>query len=87
MDLGDRKLTDEDLAILERKMQELARKNSAYLRQEKSKADALSYFTEKGDEYKLDLLQNLEDGTISFYTQGDFTDLCRGPHIPNTSFI
>ena len=68
-------------------MQELARKNSAYLRQEKSKADALSYFTEKGDEYKLDLLQNLEDGTISFYTQGDFTDLCRGPHIPNTSFI
>lgn len=87
MDLGDRKLTDEDLAILEKKMNELAKKNSLFVRKEISKPDALQYFQEKGDEYKLDLLQNLTDGEITFYTQGDFTDLCRGPHIPNTGFI
>ncbi|RXK58982.1 threonine--tRNA ligase [Lacibacter luteus] len=87
MDLGDKKMTEEDLVVLEKKMNELAKKNNAYQRKEISKQDAIAYFTEKGDEYKLDLLQNLEDGGITFYTQGDFTDLCRGPHIPSTGFI
>lgn len=87
MDLGDRKMSEEDLALLEKKMVELAKKNSQYVRKDISKADAVKYFTDKGDEYKLDLLSNLQDGEISFYTQGDFTDLCRGPHIPNTSYI
>ncbi len=87
MDLGDRKMSDEDLLLLEKKMNELAKQSNPYLRKEISKADAVKYFTEKGDEYKLDLLQNLEDGGITFYTQGGFTDLCRGPHIPNTAFI
>lgn len=68
-------------------MNELAAQKNMYVRTEKSKADAVAYFTEKGDEYKLDLLQNLQDGNITFYTQGGFTDLCRGPHIPNTGFI
>ncbi len=87
IDLGDRKLNEEDLAELEKKMNELAKQNNTYLRTEKSKADAVAYFTEKGDEYKLDLLQNLQDGSITFYTQGGFTDLCRGPHIPATGAI
>ena len=87
MDLGDRKITEEDLAALEKKMNELAKQANAYVRKEISKDDAQKYFMEKGDEYKLDLLQNLSDGGITFYTQGGFTDLCRGPHIPNTGFI
>jgi threonyl-tRNA synthetase len=87
MDLGDRKMTEEDLASLEKKMNELAKQNNAFVRKEMSKADAVKYFTEKGDEYKLDLLNNLNDGEITFYTQGNFTDLCRGPHIPNTGAI
>jgi threonyl-tRNA synthetase len=87
MDLGDRQLTEDDLAVLEKKMNELAKQNSTFERKEISKADAVDYFTQKGDEYKLDLLQNLTDGEITFYTQGGFTDLCRGPHIPSTSFI
>ena len=87
MDLGDNVLTEEGLLAVEKKMAELAKKNSAFERKEISKADAVEYFTKKGDEYKLDLLSNLEDGGITLYTQGDFTDLCRGPHIPNTSFI
>ena len=87
MDLGDRQMTEDDLAKLEKKMSELARQNNAYQRKEISKADALKYFTDKGDEYKLDLLGNLTDGEITFYTQGGFTDLCRGPHIPSTGFI
>ncbi len=87
MDLGDRKLTEEDLAVLEKKMQELAKQNNRFLRKEISKADATSYFEEKGDEYKLDLLGNLTDGEITFYSQGAFTDLCRGPHIPATGAI
>lgn len=87
MDLGDRKMSEEDLLALEKKMNELAKKNSEYQRKEISKEEAIKYFTQKGDEYKLDLLQGLEDGGITFYTQGNFTDLCRGPHIPNTSFI
>lgn len=87
MDLGDRKLSEEDLAALEKKMNELAKQGNAYVRKEMPKAEAVAYFTQKGDEYKLDLLQNLEDGKITFYSQGNFTDLCRGPHIPNTGFI
>ena len=87
MDLGDKKMNEEDLTALEKKMNELAKKNSEYRRKEMPKEEALKYFTDKGDEYKLDLLSNLNDGEITFYTQGNFTDLCRGPHIPNTSFI
>jgi threonyl-tRNA synthetase len=87
MDLGDRKLTEEDLAALEKKMNELAKKNSTYVRKEMPKAEAVQYFAEKGDEYKLELLSNLTDGEITFYTQGNFTDLCRGPHIPSTAPI
>ena len=87
MDLGDNKITEEDLKALEKKMNELAKQNNQYIRKETPKAEAIEYFTQKGDEYKLDLLQNLEDGNITFYTQGNFTDLCRGPHIPSTGFI
>src|SRR6201996_4220342 len=87
MDLGDKKITEEDLKVLEKKMNELAKQNNQYIRKETPKAEAIEYFTQKGDEYKLDLLQNLEDGNITFYTQGNFTDLCRGPHIPSTGFI
>jgi threonyl-tRNA synthetase len=87
MDLGDRKLSEEDLAKLEKKMNELAKQNNSYVRKAMPKAEALRYFTEKGDEYKLDLLSNLTDGEITFYTQGSFTDLCRGPHIPATGAI
>lgn len=87
VDLGDKKMTEEDLLAIEKKMNELAKQNNIYVRKEQAKADAIAYFQEKGDEYKLDLLQNLEDGSITFYTQGNFTDLCRGPHIPSTGFI
>ncbi|CAA9258969.1 MAG: Threonyl-tRNA synthetase [uncultured Adhaeribacter sp.] len=87
IDLGDRQLSQEDFDAIEQKMLELARTKSEYVRREISKGDAISYFTEKGDKYKLDLLRDLQDGTITFYTQGNFTDLCRGPHIPNTGFI
>ncbi len=87
MDLGDRKISEEDLVAIEKKMNELAKKNNKYVRKEIPKADAVKYFSDKGDEYKLDLLQNLNDGEITFYTQGNFTDLCRGPHIPNTGLI
>ncbi len=87
MDLGDRKLTEEDLQVLEKKMNELARQGNSFVRKEMAKADAINYFNEKGDEYKLDLLSGLNDGEITFYTQGNFTDLCRGPHIPATNLI
>ena len=87
MDLGGRQMTDEDLVQIEKKMNELAKQNNPYIRKGISKDDAIKYFEEKGDEYKLDLLQGLNDGDISFYTQGAFTDLCRGPHIPATGAI
>ncbi len=87
MDLGNRKLSEHDLATLEKKMNELAKKNSPYVRKEVSKPDAIKYFSEKNDQYKLELINGLQDGEITFYTQGQFTDLCRGPHIPNTGFI
>ena len=87
IDFGGRSFSSDDFAKIEEKMKELARRDSTYERKEVSKHDAVAYFTEKGDSYKLDLLKDLEDGTITFYTQGNFTDLCRGPHIPHTGFI
>jgi threonyl-tRNA synthetase len=87
IDLGDRSISDEDLRKIETKMASLAKENSVYERKEVSKEDALKYFSEKGDQYKIETINELQDGSISFYTQGNFTDLCRGPHIPNTGFI
>jgi threonyl-tRNA synthetase len=87
VDLGDKQLTADDLEAIEKKMMELAKRDVAYERREVPKDEAIAYFKEKGDEYKLELLEDLEDGTISFYTQGEFTDLCRGPHIPSTKPI
>ncbi|WP_236973750.1 threonine--tRNA ligase [Membranihabitans maritimus] len=87
IDLGDRQLNPSDLDKIEKKMIDLGRKKSEFERKEVSKKEAISYFEEKGDEYKLELLQDLKDGEITFYTQGEFTDLCRGPHIPNTGMI
>ena len=87
VDLNGQTLTPADFEKIEQKMLELARQNNVYVRKEISKSEAISYFTEKGDEYKLDLLERLEDGKITLYSQGNFTDLCRGPHIPNTGFI
>ncbi len=87
VDLGGKAFAEDDLAKIEAKMLELAKKANAYERREVSKAEAIEYFTKKGDEYKLELINDLADGTITFYTQGNFTDLCRGPHIPNTGFV
>jgi threonyl-tRNA synthetase len=80
-------ITEKDLEKVEQKMKELAKAKNPYIRQEISKADAVAYFKDKQDPYKLELLDGLEDGDITFYTQGNFTDLCRGPHIPDTGFI
>jgi threonyl-tRNA synthetase len=87
VDFGDQTFTDKDFAAVEQKMLELAKAKNPFLRKEISKTDAVALFEAKGDEYKLDLLDGLEDGTITLYTQGNFTDLCRGPHIPHTGFI
>ena len=87
VDLGDRTLTPEELPAIEAKMLELARLKSEFVRRNVSKAEALDYFGNKGDEYKIELLQDLTDGEITFYQQGNFVDLCRGPHIPNTEKI
>tara|TARA_B100001287_G_scaffold58001_1_gene46284 strand:+ start:2811 stop:4754 length:1944 start_codon:yes stop_codon:yes gene_type:complete len=87
IDLGDRILSTEDLPKIEKKMKELASQKVSFDRKDISKADAIKYFTEKRDEYKLELLKDLEDGNITFYTQGNFTDLCRGPHIPSSGKI
>jgi threonyl-tRNA synthetase len=87
VDLMEHSISEKDLEKIEQKMKELAKAKNPYIRQEVSKADALAYFTEKNDPYKLELISELEDGSITFYTQGNFTDLCRGPHIPDTGFI
>lgn len=87
LDLGEETISEEDLAKIEKKMKELAGQKNEFLRKEVGKEDAIKYFSEKADPYKIELLQDLEDGKITFYTQGAFTDLCRGPHIPNTGFI
>ena len=87
IDFLDHSFSENDLAKIESKMKELAKEKNIFEKREVSKADAIKYFTEKNDPYKLELLEDLEDGTITFYTQGEFTDLCRGPHIPHTGFI
>ncbi len=87
VDLGDRQISEADLAKVEAKMIELARTKETFERTEVSKADALKYFTEKGDPYKVELIQDLEDGTITFYKNGCFTDLCRGPHVKHVDDI
>ncbi len=87
IDLGEREFGSEQFKAIEDKMLELARLKQDYQRIEVSKSDAIAYFQEKGDEYKLELLEGLSDGSITFYTQGNFTDLCKGPHIPQTGFI
>lgn len=87
VDLGDRTITDSDLKKIEDKMIELARQKQHFVRKEVSKAEAMDTYTRKGDEYKCDLIGGLEDGTITFYTNGSFTDLCRGPHLRDTSVI
>lgn len=87
IDFGSEQFTEAEFKKVEDKMLELARTKSEYIRKEVSKADAVAYFQEKDDEYKLELIEGLDDGNITFYTQGGFTDLCRGPHIPNTGFI
>ena len=87
VDFEGKPFTQEDFSKVEKLMLELARQKNEFVRKEVSKADAISYFTEKGDQYKLELIEGLQDGEITFYTQGNFTDLCRGPHIPNTGFI
>ncbi len=87
VDLGDKILSTADFKKIEDKMLELARQKNDYERRDVSKEEAIAYFKEKGDEYKLELLEDLEDGTITFYQQGNFVDLCRGPHIPNTGKI
>jgi threonyl-tRNA synthetase len=87
VDTNGEAISHDDFKKIENKMLELARQKNEYVRIPMAKADAIKYFEEKGDEYKLDLLSGLEDGSITFYRQGNFTDLCRGPHIPNTGFI
>ncbi len=87
IDLGEAKIGEEDLKKIETKILELAKQNNPFNRTEVSKADAVKYFTEKADPYKLELIENLQDGQITFYQQGNFTDLCRGPHLPHTGWI
>ena len=87
VDFGDKSFSSDDFKKIEEKIMQLAKQKNEFVRSEISKSDAIKYFEEKGDEYKLDLIKDLEDGSITFYQQGNFTDLCRGPHIPNTGFV
>lgn len=87
VDFMDYTFVEKDLEKVEQKMKELAKKKSEFIRKELSKDEAIAYFKEKEDPYKLELLEDLTDGEITFYTQGEFTDLCRGPHIPHTGHI
>ena len=87
VDFGTNVITEEDLAKIEKRMMELASQKQAFERVDVSKAEAMKHFTDKGDEYKQELISELEDGTITYYKTGTFTDLCRGPHIPDTSCI
>ncbi|MGY6560657.1 MAG: threonine--tRNA ligase [Luteibaculaceae bacterium] len=87
IDFGSHSISDKDFPAIEQKMNELAKQKSEFIKMQVSKADAQAYFTEKNDPYKLELIQDLQDGEITFYKQGNFTDLCRGPHIPNTGHI
>ncbi|MBO6586624.1 MAG: threonine--tRNA ligase [Gracilimonas sp.] len=87
IDFGDKQISQEDLSKIEDKFIKMARKKNEFDRKEVTKQEALDFYKEKGNEYKVDLIEDLDDGTITFYTQGDFTDLCRGPHIPNTGDV
>lgn len=87
IDFDKYSISEEDLPKIEEKMMEFVREKQTIIRKEVSKAEALKTFTTKGDQYKVELITDLEDGTISFYSQGEFTDLCRGPHLPDTSYI
>lgn len=87
VDFGDAQITQDNLSAIENKFIEMARKKSVFTRREVSKSEALDFYTQKGNEYKTDLIEGLEDGSITFYEQGDFTDLCKGPHIPNTGLV
>ena len=87
IDFNGIEFDSDNLEVIENKMLELAREKNEFTRKEISKADAIAYYKEKGDEYKLELIDGLEDGDITFYNQGNFTDLCRGPHIPHTGYI
>ncbi len=87
VDPGGWTITDAELPAIEKKMKELASQKQEYVREEVTKKRALEYYRKKGDEYKVELIKELEDGTISFYKNGDFTDLCRGPHLPHTGYI
>jgi len=87
VDLGGKSFGEQDLIAIENKMKELAKKSSVYERRDVSKEEAISYFKKKQDPYKLELIEGLEDGKITFYQQGNFVDLCKGPHLPNTGFI
>jgi threonyl-tRNA synthetase len=87
IDFGDNQIGQEDLSKIENKFIEMARKKSEFKRKDISKQEALEFYKDIGNEYKVDLIEDLEDGTITFYTQGDFTDLCRGPHVPNTGDV
>lgn len=87
IDFGDQQITQSDLAAIEKKFLEVARKKSSFNRREISKQEALTFYSERGNHYKVDLIEGLNDGEITFYTQGNFTDLCRGPHIPNTGIV
>lgn len=87
IDFGDYEISEKDLPKVEQKILELARQKNEFIRSEISKEEAVAYFKNKDDQYKLELLEDLEDGKITFYKQGNFTDLCRGPHIPHTGFI
>ena len=87
VDFGDREFSSDEFKKIEDKIIELAKAKEEFIRKPVTKADAIEYFTDKDDEYKLDLIKDLPDGSITFYSQGSFTDLCRGPHIPNTGFI
>ncbi|MAB66816.1 MAG: threonine--tRNA ligase [Bacteroidetes bacterium] len=87
IDFGEKNITQDDLSKIENKFLEVARNKNSFVRKDISKADALSFYKENGNEYKVDLIEGLEDGSITFYTQGNFTDLCRGPHVPNTGVV
>lgn len=87
IDFGDQQITQDDLSEIEKKFLEVARNKNSFDRKEISKSDALDFYKNKGNEYKVDLIEGLEDGDITFYSQGNFTDLCRGPHIPNTGVV
>jgi threonyl-tRNA synthetase len=87
VDPGERTITDAELPRIEEKMQEIVARKEAFQREEVPKEKAMEYYEDKGDQYKVELIRELEDGEISFYTNGNFTDLCRGPHLPNTGYI